>query len=373
MLDIWYHALTMSHLRLITSIAVLIFTTCVCVEAQQPASTEAHPTLQTAYSLYQQGKLEEALASCKKAIAINPKDYRAHVVLGLIYGAQQKLKNASDAFATAIRLQPKDKEIYLLKAQTDYLRNAHDEALAAAKKAVALDPKYAEAHMIIAALVQHDPKGTDKAIAAYEAALNANPELYAAYDGLGQVLVEAKQYKRAEEVFRKGMAADPKRMAGRFELGRMLVKQGRLAEARELWNGRTSDGDRTFPQFITVLTRAENLKRTTDAAVQNPNDPDALIDLGLAIMDGDSWVVDGRQERALVHFRKALELKPDYPRAQHAIVKAYIQIADTFRKENKNVDAELVKLRKLDPKLADELEQYRKNYRGGLIAEPFKP
>ena len=27
----------------------------------------------------------------------------------------------------------------------------------------------------------------------------------------------------------------------------------------------------------------------------------------------------------------------------------------------------------VDPKLADELEQYRKNYKGGLIAEPLKP
>ena len=41
--------------------------------------------------------------------------------------------------------------------------------------------------------------------------------------------------------------------------------------------------------------------------------------------------------------------------------------------ENKNLDIELAKLRKLDPKLAAQMDQYRKEFRGGLIAEPIKP
>jgi thioredoxin-like negative regulator of GroEL len=40
--------------------------------------------------------------------------------------------------------------------------------------------------------------------------------------------------KRAEELFKQGMTADPTHMSGRFALGRLLVKQGRLAEAYEL-------------------------------------------------------------------------------------------------------------------------------------------
>lgn len=89
-------------------------------------------------------------------------------------------------------------------------------------------------------------------------------------------------------------------------------------------------------------------------------------------MEGDSWVVDGRQKRAIVYFKQGLELKPDSARAQYAICKAYIQIADTFRKEKKVLDEEMAKLRKLDPKLANDLEEYRKNYKGGIIASPVK-
>ena len=323
--------------------------------------------MRTALQLYQEGKHEEAFTKCKQSLALNPKEYRAHVLLGYIYGAQQKLDLASASFAQAIRLEPKDKEVYLVKAQVDFLRNKHDQALAAAQKAIALDPKYGEAQLMFGALLKDDPKRRPEAIAALRAAIDINPKLVAAYDDLGDVLKNAKQLKEAEAVYRQGMLADPKRMAGRFALGRMLVEQGRLQEARELWDGRTTDEDRIMPSFITVLTRAENMKRARAAIVENPNDPDALVDMGLAVMDGDHWVVDDRQKRAIVLFKKALDIKPDYPRAQLAIVKAYIQLADADPTENKNLDLELAKLRKLDPKLGAEMDQYRKEYVGGFI------
>lgn len=345
---------------------LILFFGLVTAQTQQPSGRAAE-LLRMALELYQQGKHDEAFRKCKQSLALNPKEYRAHVVMGYIYGAQQKLDLASASFAQAIRLEPKDKEVYLLKAQVDFFRNKHAQALAAAQKAVALDPKYGEAQLMVGALLKDEPKRRPEAIAALRAAIDINPKLVAAYDDLGDVLKHAKQLKDAEAVYRQGMLADPKRMAGRFALGRMLVEQGRLQEARELWDGRTTDEDRIMPSFITVLTRAENMKRTRAAIVENPNDPDALVDMGLALMDGDHWVVDDRQKRAIVLFKKALDFKPDYPRAQHAIVKAYIQLAAFDEKENKNVDLELALLRKLDPKLGAEMDQYRKEYVGGFI------
>jgi Tfp pilus assembly protein PilF len=348
-----------------------LFTIILCfalatAQTQQP-SGKAAELLRTALDLYQEGKHEEAFTKCKQSIALDPKEYRAHVLMGYIYGAQQKLDLASASFAQAIKLEPKDKEVYLVKAQIDFLRNKHAQALTAAQKAVALDPKYGEAQLMVGALLKDEPNRRAEAIAALRAAIDINPKLVAAYDDLGDVLKDAKQLRDAEAVYRQGMLADPKRMAGRFALGRMLVEQGRLPEARELWDGRTTDEDRIMPSFITVLTRAEKMKRATEAIVANPNDADALVDFGLAVMDGDHWVVDDRHTRAIVLFKKALDAKPDHPRAQHALVKAYIELAASDETENKNVDVELVKLRKLDPKLGAEMDQYRKEYVSGFI------
>jgi tetratricopeptide (TPR) repeat protein len=340
--------------------------------AKELFTNDVDELLKTAFELYKQKKYDEALSNCVKAIELDPKDFRPHYVAGLIYMAQSKYKSASEKFAKSIELKPDGKEIYLYKAKADQIRGAKDEAIAACRKALEIDPSFAEAYLTIGDTLRYDEKRREEAEAAYAAAVKADPNLPSAMESLGQFLLYSKKdEKGAEESFRKAMKLDPKRMIGRFHLGRMLVKQNRLKEAREVWEGRTSDKDNTFPNFITLLERAESLKQATEALAEKPEDPETLLRMGNAVMDGDHWVVDGRQEKAIVHFRKALEIKPDFKAAQYAICKAYIQIANTFEKNNKNVDEELAKLRRMDPKLAEEMEEYRKTYSGGLKSTPL--
>lgn len=343
-----------------------------CATGLQERQGDSEALFRSAVTLYRQQHYEEALAKSVAASTLNPGDYRPRALIGYIYLAQHKLKSASEAFTEAIRLQPQMKELYLAKAQADMLRNARAEAIAACRKATEVDTKYAEAYAMLGDLLQYEPTQRADAINALQTAIKLKPELSKSYDTLGNILVAAKDEKGAEEVFRQGMAADPKKMAGRFALGRLMVRQGRLTEARKLWEDRSSDEDRTYPQFIELLQRAENLKRATDGLAQKPNDPDALVDMGMAVMDGDHWVVDGRQRRALVYFRKALELKPNFARAQYGICKAFIQAIEFLKEEKTTLDQELAKLRKLDPALAAELDEYRKTYSPGIRAVPTK-
>ncbi len=260
--------------------------------------------------------------------------------------------------------------LYVLKAKADAGRGAINEAIATARKALEIDPKYGEAYAMVGEGLENDDRFQAEAISAYQSALRINPNLFLVYDALGQLFVRTKDVKRAEELYRQGIAIDPKHMSGRFQLGRLLVEQGRLAEARRLWEGRTSDEDRIRPSFINLLTRAENLKRASENLGQKPDDPNALLEMGLAVMDGESWVFDGRQERAIDYFKKALAIQPGFAKAQYNIVKAMVQY---LAKDDKNLDYELTKLRQLDAFLAKEMEDYRKTYEGGLIGSPLKP
>jgi len=316
--------------------------------------------------LYKAGKYDEALAMCSKAAAVSPNDFRPSYISGLVYMALWKMKSASEAFAKAISLKPDIKQIYYFKASADRYRNAREDSIAAARKAIELDPNYAEAYEILGEVLAIGSKDNDGAIEAFRTAIKLKPDLFSAYTQLGIHLDAKKDYKGAEEVYRKAMELDPRKMECRFRLGRVLIEQGRLAEARALWDGRSSDKVNTIPSFISLLERAEKLKQATDDLAKKPNDPEALLQMGLMVMEGESWSVDGRQERALVYFKKALEVKPGFTKAQYAIVKAYIQIADNYKDKNKNVDDELAKLRRLDPKLADEMTEYRKTYSGSI-------
>lgn len=326
--------------------------------------------IKDAFQLYSQKRYDEALLKCTKAAELRPSDFRPYYISGAVYMAQRKMKSASEAFAKAISFNPKEKALYLNKARADRHRNAREDAVAAAREAIKIDPKYAEAYAALADALSIGAKEYGEIIEAYRTAIRLKPDMLDAYRRLGMYLSVSKDKKGAEEIYRKVMELDPEKMVGRFDLGRLLVEEGRLKEARDVWNGRTSDKDNTFPNFINLLERAEKKKAAEDALAKNPNDPESLLQMGLMVMEGESWFVDGRQEKAMVYFKKALEIKPDFTKAQYAICKAYVQLADTFKDKNKEADEEIAKLREMDPKLADEITAYRKSYSGGLKVGP---
>lgn len=332
---------------------------------------EIDDLLKTAFELYREKKYVEALEKCKKAGDINPNDPRVYSISGLIFMAQWQMKNASDNFSKAIELQPTNKFFYLYKSKADHFRNEWVLAEESARQAIKLDAKFAEAYQMLGNSLRYRKEKSAEAVTAYRTALELNPKLPGLLESLGGLYREIGDEKGSEEIWRKGIESDPQKMVGRFDLGRMLVKQGRLAEARKLWEERTSDKDNTFPNFITVLERAENLEKAKKELAAKPNDAKALFQMGKAVMEGDSWVVDGRQEKAVEYFRKALKVKPNFVEAQFQICKAFVQIADTFGSKNPLVDKELAILRKMDAKLAKEIEDYRKNYSGGLRVSPI--
>jgi tetratricopeptide (TPR) repeat protein len=336
------------------------------LEAAPASPGDFNELIKSAFDLYEQEKYDEAIAMSVKAAGARPADFRPHYVTGLSYSALWKMKSASEAFGKAISRSPGNIRLYYLKAVADRNRNAGEEGAAAARKAIEMDPTFAEAYYTLGELLAISDEDTKGAIEAWRTAIKLKPKLFDAYFLLGMHLAVAGDVKGAEEVYRKAMDIDPRKMACRFALGRLLVKENRLAEARVVWNERSHDKDTTFPNFITVLERAERLKQATDNLAQKPNDPDALLQMGLMVMEGESYSVDGRQERAIVYFRKALAKKPGFAKAQYAICKAYVELADFSKDKNKNVDEELAKLKKMHAKLADEIVEYRKNYSGPL-------
>lgn len=336
--------------------------------AQSERQETADALVDRALSLYQQQNFEEALSLCTIASLREPENWRARAMAGYIYIAQRKYSSASAAFANAIRRSPATLELYLVKAGIDSERGARDEAIQTCRDALAVDPSYAEANAQIGEILQYDDKRIDEAATAFQAAIDAKPTLFEVYEKLGRLIRFRKKNPRgAEQVYRKGLKADPQHMVCRYELGHLLVAENRLEEARALWNERTVDlVEQSHPSFIEVLERAERLKKATDALARTPSDPDALLAMGFAVMDGDHWVIDGRQERAIEYFKGALYRRPGFARAQFGICKAYVEIADTFEKQKPVAEREIAKLRKLDPALADEAENYLRSYKGGI-------
>src|SRR4029079_65848 len=109
------------------------------------------------------------------------------------------------------------------------------DALAAARKAVAENPKEEESLARLAASCRLlvDPVGE---WAAEAAALAVNPHPADFYAALGERLGDRRKYSSAERALLLAVAADPTRADARIGLGKLYMEVGREAEAADLFD-----------------------------------------------------------------------------------------------------------------------------------------
>ena len=351
-------------------LACLFFANVATAQSTADEDKEFDAKITKAFKLVDEEKYDEAEKVLKEAIILRPDDGRPYAVSGLAHYQQWKLEEASGLFALAIKVNPNNPVLYYYRSLAEAFGKTPKDGLPLIQKAIELRPDYADAYVLLAYQLDDEAKRKE----ALEKAASLDRIALLRFQGLANIAAwKHKDAKAAEGIYRMLIEAQPDDDRVRGQLGRLLVNQDRLDEARSLWDEHPIKDEQTFPNFIVVLERAERLRDARKAYEANPDDPEILLQLGIATMDGDHWVVDGRQEKAIVYFQKALAIKPDFAKAQYQICRAYVQRADTFKKYNEDVDRELLKLRKMDKKLADDIVTYRNTYKGGLIAAPAAP
>jgi Tfp pilus assembly protein PilF len=152
------------------------------------------------------GKLSEAIAAYKDALAANPELAEAHSNLGLIYNQQHKYELAVSEFQKALAVNPKDAITYngigaALRAQRDLTG-----AIKNFQTAVSLDPKLATAHynLGVAYELQRD---YDRSLNSYEQAIKCDYRLGEAYYRMGMILEKRHRNDDARAKFKAALKA----------------------------------------------------------------------------------------------------------------------------------------------------------------------
>ena len=130
---------------------------------------------------------------------------------------------------------------------------------------------------------QGDPSG---AIEEYRAAIQLDPDLADAFQGMGAVYLDRHEWKQAEEALKRAAQLDSENSQIEYWLGRSLLAQQKFLEAQ---------------QALRTATRL------------NPNDAEALSDLGL------TYMAQGHALEAAKALSLAIQLKPDYAEAHHRL------------------------------------------------------
>ena len=159
-------------------------------------------------ALYSRGDYDLAVKSLLRAADLNPSDPRCYLFLSKAYDSSpNQADEVIQRFQRFAELQPNNaRALYYYAMSLWKGRRAEDPSLdlhkieSLLRRAIALDPKLAEAHLQLANLYSDQKKYTD-AIPEYLRARELNPDLTDVYYRLGQAYVRVGDKESAQQQF----------------------------------------------------------------------------------------------------------------------------------------------------------------------------
>ena len=198
--------------------------------ALKPDYVEAHNNL--GVSLKNQGKLDQAVASYQRALALDPDYAEAHYNLANALLAQGRFAEALASYDRAIALRPHDVKAFNNRGVAFRELKLFDEAVSSCQRAIALNPDYADAHNNLGVMLKNQGKFAD-AEASYQRAIALKPDYAEAYNNLGVVLWDRGKLADAMASYDQALAIKPNHADALKNRCTVLIELGRLAEAQQ--------------------------------------------------------------------------------------------------------------------------------------------
>ena len=224
---------------------------------------------------------EAALASCDRAIALDPADAEAHKNRGNALQGLGQHDAAIESYDRAIFLRPDFADAYYNRATVLMSKRHYDAAVESFDRAIAINPNDAEAYNNRGIALQALSR-RDAAIDSFDRACELRPEYADAYYNRGVALNDSGRHDAAAQCFRRVVALAPGHVTARNALGIALA------------------GLEQYDMAIQSYDQAIAL---------DPGDADAFNNRG------NAYLALRRFDEALADYDRALTLRPDFAEA----------------------------------------------------------
>jgi tetratricopeptide (TPR) repeat protein len=144
---------------------------------------------------------------------------------GVALMSQQFTEKAADAFAEAMKKDPKLAQAAINEGIALLTLQKLDEAKKALRTAIALDPNSAQAWYNLG-LTQHAGDELEAALASFQQAVKADPRDADSYYFEGVCYADMKDYDKAIPIFEQALKIDPLHASSEFQLARALQRSG---------------------------------------------------------------------------------------------------------------------------------------------------
>jgi Tfp pilus assembly protein PilF len=259
-----------------------------------------------AFRLQQEGRLVEAETLYRAVLDVAPEHPGSHHLLGLVEHQLCRHDSALASIKRAIALNDSEPNYHNNLGTVYRTLGRLDEAIACYRHAVGLKPDFAAAfNNLGVALLQKGEFG--QAQRALERALEAKPDYAAAWFNLGNVLAARDEHAKAVEHYRRALALDPNYIDALNNLGGALTELGAWDEAVSCYQrvlALQPTNAAAHNNFGRVLAQRDELGPAIvhfrDAIALQPHAIDAHINLGNVLLEqGDARDAHQSYERAL--------------------------------------------------------------------------
>ena len=256
--------------------------------ALDPHSPDARTSL--GFALQQSGELEAAQAALEQALALQPDSFDAAYLLGQICTSRQQPSRAAAYWETALGLQPDFEPLYGELCQALFQAGALDKARSTIASGIQRFPQNASFQLFLGNIHFHQ-KDWGIANAAYAQALRLDPALPQAYGNLATIFQNQEDWQQAVAHFDKALDLDGRQAS--FHIGRAtcLFKLGQVDAAVAGFlmvisiHPDAADAHQNLGYIYLQLARnAESETHTRKALSINPRDANALNNLGALLL-----------------------------------------------------------------------------------------
>jgi tetratricopeptide (TPR) repeat protein len=174
-----------------------------------------------------------ATAQIARLLAVAPDSYHVHQLLGQLYVDRDEDEKALAEYLAVAAARPNLPDVHFWLGHLYWKHGDADHAFAELTRQLEIDPGHPEANGELGAVLVAKDR-TAEAIPHLELAIRSKPDLWPAYQQLGQAYATQKNYARAEEILKRDLAHDHDGGA-HYQLAQVLRAEGKTAEATKLF------------------------------------------------------------------------------------------------------------------------------------------
>jgi tetratricopeptide (TPR) repeat protein len=191
------------------------------VPTNSPFTKEAEKHFIRARKFLDNRQLDKALKEFQETVKLSPKAAVAHYWVGMVFFFKRDFQKAIENFETVLKLEPRNYHAMAMIGKIlSFNKNKVDEAAGYLRRALEINPEFAEAHSDMAHI--YAMRGDlSRAISEFRVIFQSEPKYAKYHYELGRLFESMKALDRAKREFNRALVLDPRMKPAKDALERI--------------------------------------------------------------------------------------------------------------------------------------------------------